>query len=548
MGGRITAFVLCFTVLGPTYANSPTKGEPATPIVLARDATENPSGRLHPGNEVYHSMEDRTLLLSEGFEAWLPSGWDTLVTDTSNSSGWYPSTWHQSDVIYFGGEWSASVWWSYEPQSEWLITPGIHLTGSPVDGYTLQFWSYGYEGSTHGDHYEVLISTDGGSTWTDPLLDLSGLDGGWNEWYCPYTLDLDEFGGQTVRIAFRARGEDGLWYAWAVDDVRVMAQGIPPDYALVHEFDFNEDDGGFVHLNPHSDPDACCLGTDDWEWGTPVYEEGPEVGMLTCEDVPLTQCWGTDLDGPYACWKSSGRLVSPCMFLPEEIGIESCEMLLLEICHYYDVEEGFDGGNVVVFSGCDESYDAEPDALLAPIGGKLYDAVASPGCFFYTCLVDNEAAFTGYTMEWMQSYFDLSAYRSSDVRIGFDFGSDPCSAGPGWYVKWLRVWCISEPTGAREDSGRGTRAFGLTAPTPSVITSGSEILFTLEEAGFVTLEVIDPAGRTVRELVRGPMSAGDHRLRFDGRDGGGTSLPAGIYFLHLRSGTNEAIRKVALMN
>ncbi len=42
-----------------------------------------------------------------------------------------------------------------------------------------------------------------------------------------------------------------------------------------------------------------------------------------------------------------------------------------------------------------------------------------------------------------------------------------------------------------------------------------------------------PRPRLVRRLTEGQVSAGLHRVAFDGRDGAGLPLPAGVYFQRL---------------
>ncbi|OYD13717.1 hypothetical protein CH333_07355 [candidate division WOR-3 bacterium JGI_Cruoil_03_44_89] len=174
---------------------------------------------------------EKGIILAEGFEgSWPPAGWTVIQTST-DQSGASPGFWSQTDgtqgsppVGVHSGAYNAGLWWSYSHQDEWLITSDIALTGSGSGVYYVSFWTYGYEGSTEGDHYYVKVSTDGGSTW-DVLLDLSDLTGNaWNEWAYPYVLDLSAYAGETIQLAWHAEDpptNDGLWYVWFVDDIEV---------------------------------------------------------------------------------------------------------------------------------------------------------------------------------------------------------------------------------------------------------------------------------------------------------------------------------------
>jgi glucose/arabinose dehydrogenase len=76
----------------------------------------------------------------------------------------------------------------------------------------------------------------------------------------------------------------------------------------------------------------------------------------------------------------------------------------------------------------------------------------------------------------------------------------------------------------------------LAAPRPNPARGEAEFAFTLPVAAEVDLAVYDAAGRRVAELAHGPRAAGEHRLRWDGRDAGGRRLPPGVYHARLRAG------------
>jgi len=119
------------------------------------------------------------------------------------------------------GVYHAGLWWDYSHQDEWLITPEVDI----VSDSKLTFESTVWEGSVYGDHYYVKVSTDGGTTWI-PVWDASTLTGnGWNYYYYPYSIDLSNFAGKSVKIAFQAIDGDGqgLWYIWFVDNIGLSA-------------------------------------------------------------------------------------------------------------------------------------------------------------------------------------------------------------------------------------------------------------------------------------------------------------------------------------
>jgi subtilisin family serine protease len=102
----------------------------------------------------------------------------------------------------------------------------------------------------------------------------------------------------------------------------------------------------------------------------------------------------------------------------------------------------------------------------------------------------------------------------------------------------------SVPT-AVEGEGGAPRLTLAAAPNPAA--GGSEIRFSLEEGGQVRLFLYDAAGRRVRALVDGPLSAGPHRIAWDGRGEAGAAVGAGVYLVKLETEGSMRTMKLAWM-
>lgn len=83
------------------------------------------------------------------------------------------------------------------------------------------------------------------------------------------------------------------------------------------------------------------------------------------------------------------------------------------------------------------------------------------------------------------------------------------------------------------------------APNPS--REAMTIRFILPAPGPVELGIYDLAGRFERRLLRAPLAAGPHEIRWDGKGAGGHPAAPGVYFLRIRSGGAEAVRRVAVL-
>lgn len=76
---------------------------------------------------------------------------------------------------------------------------------------------------------------------------------------------------------------------------------------------------------------------------------------------------------------------------------------------------------------------------------------------------------------------------------------------------------------------------------PSNVREPVEISFVLDRPAETTLMIYDLSGRVITTLREEQFEAGQHRLEWDGRNGEGEALPAGLYFLVLRQGEREGV-------
>jgi len=86
----------------------------------------------------------------------------------------------------------------------------------------------------------------------------------------------------------------------------------------------------------------------------------------------------------------------------------------------------------------------------------------------------------------------------------------------------------------------GPLALGRVAPDP--VRGRSRVSFTLAKDAHVDLELLDLQGRAVRRLASGDFAAGEHSLGIE-REG----LPAGVYWLRLRSGGDVRHTRFAML-
>lgn len=215
---------------------------------------------------------NRELTFYEGFEGrlsgvnnpqdfasnvWLPDGWTEFskieghknypdIPGGTSETG--PEEWDYTwctkpsgglyGVTPFGGayahvmthNWSVGQDRTPKESDEWLVTPAITIQDGDVLSFATSFNPYltirpdgNFKPTAKTNVLEVRISTDGGTTWSDPLWDSytetlkmsidevmsSIVSYDWTNQFKVYFVDLESYYGQEVKIAFRYFGKNG---------------------------------------------------------------------------------------------------------------------------------------------------------------------------------------------------------------------------------------------------------------------------------------------------------------------------------------------------
>lgn len=108
---------------------------------------------------------------------------------------------------------------------------------------------------------------------------------------------------------------------------------------------------------------------------------------------------------------------------------------------------------------------------------------------------------------------------------------------------------VSSSTGVAERDNNSTMPSGFTLEQnfPNPFNPETQIAFQLHRDGFVELKVYTLLGKEVRTLISAPMSAGSHRVEWNGRDEHGNSLASGIYLYRLKAGGVAQMKRMALV-
>jgi hypothetical protein len=100
---------------------------------------------------------------------------------------------------------------------------------------------------------------------------------------------------------------------------------------------------------------------------------------------------------------------------------------------------------------------------------------------------------------------------------------------------------VDNPPGSRTP-----REFALRQNFPNPFNPTTTIRFEIPRDANVDLGIFDLRGRRVATLHRGPIEAGFHDARWEGRDDSGRSVASGLYFVRLNGPGFSDARKMML--
>jgi hypothetical protein len=165
----------------------------------------------------------------------------------------------------------------------------------------------------------------------------------------------------------------------------------------VYAENFEANNGGYL-ANP---------STGAWAWGVPTSGPGNAHSGL--------QLWATVLNGDYANnanWKLTSISFIACTNNP-----------MLKFWHWYNMESGWDGGNVKISTDNGTSW-----TVISPVGGYPERApIDNVG-------IPRESCYAGVHATWAEAVFNLPVISGQTFLIRWHFGSDATNTYPGWYI------------------------------------------------------------------------------------------------------------------
>ncbi len=352
---------------------------------------------------------------------------------------------------------------------------------------------------------ETWIAYGGGSALANVLV-LSG------------SASLAWSGGGTIRSA--AQGISGAFTAFALDRVRVaenVTTGIrlsPSTGATANNCDIYDNDNAGLSYGFYNNLTSVTIdATSSW-WGDATGPFDPSPGPPSINAGGLGERVSDYVN--YGSWLSAPNTNQPPNGFALLQPANGAEELPTSIVFVWRSTQDPEGGAITY----DLVVDDDP-AFGSPIASA-------------TGLTDTTYAAGNIFVLSTPIYWKVIA---RDGAGGARLGAPTPS-----------VFTIPPATGvdAPAEESAAPLALAVSAPHPNPFRDSSTFAFTLPDAGPVRVDIFDVSGRLVHTLADGAMPRGAHAVVWEGRNGSGRAVGAGVYFYRLVTTAETFTRRTVL--
>lgn len=271
-------------------------------------------------------------------------------------------------------------------------------------------------------------------------------------------------------------------------------------------------------------------------------EAGQRIGALQLDGGSLSRCVFVDNTAAHhtaAVSTASGATFSQCTIAGNRItdpGEDDCQ-IYSEIDIFHPLDPGIGvvldrcivafGENTRAVAGCNRVFlDTPPTAVCSSLWANDLGLGSLAG---------------GESMVFDPRFCGLE---TGDITLRPSSPCLPAASSCGELIGARDVGCAEPSAVADPVTPARPRLLGN---YPNPFNPRTRVVFELPEAGHVTLEVLDVAGRRLDVLLDEMRGSGRHEVAWHGRDAAGRDLPSGIYLLRLSTGGRVMVDRMALL-
>ncbi len=154
--------------------------------------------------------------------------------------------------------------------------------------------------------------------------------------------------------------------------------------------------------------------------------------------------------------------------------------------------------------------------------------------------------YTGASGSWFRTAFSMSEYNGQTIRVRFRIVADYNASAEGWYID--DVMYPSNLGVAEEGDLNNGAIMSVLTVHPNPFSKLTQISFDVDsrQKSVASVQIYDCSGRLVKQYSY-PTIQQSNNVVWDGTDNHGVTMPAGIYFVVLETGSDETFEKVILV-
>jgi hypothetical protein len=276
---QATADNAVFGTVTGTYAATNPPADAATQNIQERVVGTKSESEPTPMSPEPQPKPRVEILANQSFETWPATGWTTI--NGAGTRHWQQSNNGNPFTTPFGTYYAYVNYDSAYAQDEWLITPTLNF----ATYYNCHMFYHVQKGATWNEHFYIKVSTDGGGTWSAPLIDDYHVARAFaDELY----LDLSAYDfTANIRIAFQYYTDapdagDSLGLDW------VSVHGDTPPYSLEHRWTMQNLPVNSISRTLTVRARFNTGSNDNFEFGWSQVLGGPYTPVITVNSDVLT--------------------------------------------------------------------------------------------------------------------------------------------------------------------------------------------------------------------------------------------------------------------